>query len=217
MRHEFRIDLPLLGHRTYIQGGSIFNGMLEACDRTLGAGWLDGSTITSFKIQRESGTDGRFVIADEPLRGLDEHANMVVHGPRGHVYVYLVDEGRPAPREPYNESDYYEVVRVGSDLNGEFVLLPGRPRPDFMRGVVGANKLVHERTDRFGGPLKRIQFLYLKDLAAECLQRAGNGCRLHISNVLAQDHGQEVWTINWVRVEGPALSSSFRICYRAAK
>jgi hypothetical protein len=217
MRHELRIDLPLLGHRTYIQGGSIFNGMLEACDRTLGADWLDGVTIASFKIQRESGTDGRFVIADEPVHGLDEHANMAAQGPSGQLHVYLVDEGRRPPHEPYNESEYYDVIRVGADLSGEFALAPGRPRADFMRGVVGANKLLHERTGRFGGELKRIQFLYLKGLAAECLQRSANGCRLHISNVMVQDHGNEVWTINRVRVEGAAVSSSFRICYRAAR
>ena len=217
MRHELRIDLPLLGHRTYIQGGSIFNGMLDACDRALDAGWLDGVTIGSFKIQRESGTDGRFVIADQAVHGLDEHAQMVVQGPRGRLYVYLVDEGRTPPRVPYNESEYYEEVRVGSDLTGEFTLQPGRERADFMRGVVGANKFLHQKTDRFGSELKHIQFLYLKELAAECVQRSGDGCRLRISNVMAQDHGSEVWTINRVEVRGPSVSSSFRICYRAAK
>ena len=45
MRLEITSDLPKLGARPYIQGGSIFNGILEACDQALGPGWLQNIVV----------------------------------------------------------------------------------------------------------------------------------------------------------------------------
>ena len=40
MRVEVPSELPKLGQRPYVQGGTIFNGILEVCDQALGAGGL---------------------------------------------------------------------------------------------------------------------------------------------------------------------------------
>ncbi len=217
MRHEALSDLPKLGHRPYIQGGSIFNGILDLCDRALGVGWLDGASVTSFKLQRESFANGRFVVSDAAIEDVNANATFVAHSPALDVFVYYFDEGRATRHEPYDEESYYRVVQVSPELAGEFVFPGGRPRADFMRAVVGANKLLHQKAERFGAALTHIQFLYLKALDAVCLQRSVEECRVEFSNVTIQDHPSEVWTINRVGVRGATFSSDFRICYRADK
>jgi hypothetical protein len=211
------MDVPFLAQRPYIQGGSIFNAMLDAGDQTLGPGWFDDAVVTSFKLQREVATNGRFVIADHSFDDLDPHAVLVARTATGRVYIASVDEGRPPPRVPYDEEGYYEVVQVEPDLRGEFALRAPRERADFMRGVVGANKYLHQKTSRFGGALKQIQFLYLKDLAAACVLRTAEPLRLAIANLTVQEHEREVWTVNRVAVDGQSFASEFRLCYRAAK
>jgi hypothetical protein len=217
VRYEVPSDLPKLGTRPYIQGGSIFNEILAVCDRLLGPEWLRDAVITSFKLQRESLANGRFVVSDGAIEEVDANATLVARGPTRHVFVYYVDEGGETRREPYDEESYYRVVQIDPALRGEFILPRGRPRTDFMRGVVGANKLLHQKTDRFRAQLTHIQFLYLKSLDAVCLLNSAEECRLSISNASVQDHEAEVWTINRVAVHGESFRSEFRICYRAAK
>ena len=217
MRYEARSDLPKLGHRPYIQGGSIFNEILDVCDRFLGESWLDGVVVTSFKLQRESFANGRFVVADTAIEDVEANAAFVARSPTQRVFVHYFDEGRATRHEPYDEESYYRVVQLRPELGGEFVFPGGRPRADFMRAVVGANKLLHQKTEQFGAPLTHIQFLYLKGLDAVCLLRSAEECRVDISNVSVQDHPSEVWTINRVGVRGASFASEFRICYRADK
>ena len=217
MRHEALSDLPKLGHRPYIQGGSIFNEILEHCDRFLGAGWLDGVMVTSFKLQRESFANGRFIVSDTAIEDANANATFVARSPALRVFVYYFDEGRATRQEPYDEESYYRVVQVSPDLAGEFIFPGGRPRADFMRAVVGANKLLHQKAGRFAAALTHIQFLYLKALDAVCLLRSAEECRVDITNMSVQDHPSEVWTINRVAVRGASYSSDFRICYRGAK
>jgi hypothetical protein len=217
MRSEFASDLPKLGHRPYIQGGSIFNEALDVCDRCLGPSWLQGAVVRSFKLERESVANGKFVVADTALDDVDAYATFVAHRPTGRVFVSYVDEGRPTRQEPYDEESYYRIVRVGGELDGECIFPGGRPRTDFMRGIVGANKRLHEKATRFGAPLRRIQFLYLKGLDAICVLRSSEEYRVRIGNLTVQDRESEVWTINQVAVRGETFESAFRICYRAAR
>jgi hypothetical protein len=217
MRHEVATDLPKLGHREYIQGGSIFNGMLDFADQRYGPDWLEGAVISSFKLQRESFGNGRILLAEAAVPDIDPHAALVVRSAGREIHGYYFDDGRSARREPYDEDSYFRVLRLGPGVGGEFVLPAERRREDFIRGIVGANKRVHAQSDTFGGPLTHIQFLYLRDLDAMCLRRAGEGCRLTISNVTTQDRGTEVWTINRVEVHGESFRSEFRICYRGTR
>lgn len=217
MRHEFATDLPKLGHREYIQGGSIFNDILETADRMLGKGWLQGLVITSFKLQRESFGNGRLILADTAQEGIDANAAFLAKSPERTVYAYYLDDGRHSRREEYDEESYYRVVHVGGQIEGEFVFPADRPRGDFVRAVVGANKRVHQKAECIGAALDHIQFLYLKGLDAVCLQHASEECRVRISNVSTQDRESEVWTINRVAVSGQSFKSEFRICYRGTK
>jgi len=217
MRHEVQSDLPKLGHRDYIQGGSIFNDFLDISDQLFAPEWLDGAVITSFKLQRESFGNGRIIIADTGLEDVDANAAMIAKSPSRTVYAYYIDDGRPARREPYDEESFYQAVHVGTGVDGEFRFPRGRPRGDFVRAVVGANKRVHQKTDRFGAPLTHIQFLYLKGLDARCLRRSRDEYRVVIANVSVQDRGSEIWTINRVAVSSEGFSSEFRICYRGTK
>ena len=161
--------------------------------------------------------NGRFVISDTALGDIDPHAAFVARRPSGRLFVYYVDEGRETRREPYDEGSYYRVVHVGQTLGGEFVLPGAQPRTHFMRGVVGANKLLHERAQGSHGKLTQIQFLYLKELDSQCLLKSAEELHLDIANVSVQEHPAEVWTINRVAVRGTSFSSDFRICYRAAR
>jgi hypothetical protein len=215
MRAEFPSDLPKLGHRPYIQGGSIFNEILDVCDRCMGPGWLQDAVIKSFKLERESFGNGGFVVSDA-AEDVAANASFVARNPRGGVYVHYFDEGRPTRQEPYDEESYYCLTRIG-DLEGEFVFPGGRPRADFMRGIVGANKLLHQKTTRFNAPLTHIQFLYLKGLEAACILRSAEEYRIGIANMTVQERESEVWTINHVAVRAASFSSEFRICYRAAR
>jgi hypothetical protein len=131
--------------------------------------------------------------------------------------VCFVEEGRGATPEPYEESDYYQVVDIRPDLSGEFVLPANRPRGDFIRGVVGANKELHQKASHFTSPLKAIRFLYLKDVDGDCLPAVGPEYRVQINNLRVQDHEKDIWTINRVRVFADGFRSSFRICYSASK
>lgn len=216
MRFEIPSDLPKLGERPYIQGGTIFNGIIDAFDCFLGPAWLDGASISSFKLEREAVANGRIVVSDTAGERA-ANAVLVVRQPAGPLHGYFIDAGIEARRIPYDEASYYRVVDVGSDLAGNFRFPGGRPRGDFMRAVVGANKLLHQKTDRFGGELQHIQFLYLKDLDAVCLQRVAEDYEVSITNASVQDRGHEVWTINRVSVRGATFVSEFRICYRAQK
>jgi hypothetical protein len=215
--HEARIDLPTLGKRTYLHGTSIFNAMLVACDTHLGEGWLAGSKISSYKLIRESHRNGRFVVSDLPVEKLDASASLNAQSGTSRVFAYFVEEGRGATPEPYEESDYYQVVDIRPDLSGEFVLPANRPRGDFIRGVVGANKELHQKASHFTSPPKAIRFLYLKDVDGDCLPAVGPEYRVQINNLRVQDHEKEIWTINRVQVFADGFRSSFRICYSASK
>jgi hypothetical protein len=217
MRLEVPSELPKLGQRPYVQGGTIFNGILEVCDRALGDGWLVGTTIPSFKLEREAVANGRIVVADSADDNLDSNATFVARRPAGPLYGYFIDDGREARSIPYDESSYYRVLDVNPRLEGRFAFAGGRPRADFMRGIVGANKLVHQKTDRFGCELTQIQFLYLKGLDAVCLCRVNEDYEVAITNATVQDRGREVWSINRVHVRGGSFDSEFRICYRAQR
>lgn len=217
MRFEFASDLPKLGRRHYVQGGTIFNGIAEACDRSLGPSWLDGAVVTSFKLEREAVANGRIIITDVSDDGLSPNATFAARRPAGSLHGYFLDEGIEAAGIPYDEESYYRVVDVSPALAGTFDFPGGRPRGDFMRGIVGANKLLHQKTDRFGCELLQIQFLYLKGLDAVCLQRVHEDYEVSITNATVQDRGQEVWSINRVTVRGLSFTSEFRICYRAQR
>ena len=217
MRYETPSDLPKLGHRPYVQGGSIFNETLDVCDRSLGPGWLDGAVVTSFKLQRESFGNGRFVVSDAPVDKLEANATFIAECPVHPVFAYYIDEGRDCRCEPYDEESYYLVTQITATVEGEFLFPGGRPRADFIRAVIGANKLLHQKASCFGASLTRIQFLYLQGLEGTCLQRAAEEFRVRIVNLSAQDRGSEVWTINRVAVHGASFNSQFRICYRAVK
>ena len=217
MRYETLSDLPKLGHRPYIQGGSIFNETLDVCDRILGPGWLDGTVVTSFKLQRESFGNGRFVVSDAPVDQLEANATFIAASPGRSVFAYYIDAGRDCRWEPYDEESYYRVAHLEATVEGEFLFPGNRPRADFIRAVIGANKLLHQKTSRFGAPLTHIQFLYLKGLEGVCLRPTAVESRVRIVNLSAQDRGSEVWTINRVAVHGESFNSEFRICYRAAK
>lgn len=217
MRFETASRLPKLGDRPYIQGGSIFNEMLEVFDDELGPGWTEGAVVSSFKLEREGQANGRIIVADEPVEDVDPNAVLIGRRPAGKLYGYYLDEGREVERVPYEEASYYQVVDVGPDLRGEFVFAGGRERADFMRGIVGANKLLHQKTDRFGCELTRIQFLYLKGLDLICLSQGDEDARVKIGNMTVQERENEAWTINRVGVETPSFHSEFRICYRAQK
>ena len=217
MRHERASDLPKLGAREYVQGGTIFNGLLAVCDEIYGADWLRGARIPSFKLERESTANGRFVIDEAPIRDLTVNATFHARSREREIHAVYVDEGREFRREPYDEERFNQPLSVGTDLSGEFVLPAPRPRADFMKGVVGANKLVHQKADRFGGELKKIQFLYLKDLSGDCLLACDEELRLTICNLTVKETEREIWTINRVTVAGTRHSSELRLCYRAQR
>jgi hypothetical protein len=217
VRFEIASDLPKLGQRPYVQGGTIFNGIADACDRFLGPAWLDGLVVTSFKLEREAVANGRIVIADAADEGLEPNATFLGRRPAGPLHGYFMDDGVEAPRIPYDEGSYYRVLDATADLAGKFLFAGGRPRGDFMRGIVGANKLLHQKTDRFGCELLHIQFLYLKGLDAACLRNVREDYEVAIDNATVQDRGREVWTINRVAVRGESFNSEFRICYRAQR
>jgi len=209
--------LPRLGERPYLQGGSIFNRMLDVCDEHLGRDWMHGASVRSFKLEREAHSNGRIWIGDH--RPPVEDANAVLIGTwrGGPLHLAFRDEGDKADSIPYDEDSYYEVVEAGTDLSGEFLFPGGRERADFMRGLVGANKLLHQRTDLAGEPLSRIQFLYLKKLDLGCLCQGREDARVRIHNVAFKDRESEVWTINQVDVDAGPARGQFRICYRARK
>ena len=216
-QHESRIDLPTLGKRTYLHGTSIFNAMLDACDAHFGEGWLAGAKVSSYKLIRESHSNGRVVVSDLPVEKLDASASLNAQTPTSRIVAYFVEEGRSTTAEPYEESDYYQVVDIRPDLSGEFVLPANRPRDDFIRGVVGANKELHQKASHFSSPPKAIRFLYLKDVDGACLPAFGPEVRLQINNLRVQDHEKDIWTINRVQLLADGQRSSFRICYSASK
>jgi hypothetical protein len=215
MRHELDIDLPKLGKRTYLHGTSIFNSMLECGDRLLGAHWLTRTTITAYKLIRESYGNGRFVVADAAVDGLDAAATLVAEGPAGPFFGYFIPGEREAAREPYDEDSFYTAVRVGAQFDGEFVLGP-RPRADFIRGVVGANKRVHQQAGAFAVEPTTIRFLYLMGLDGALLPATCPEYRLSISNLKTQKRPDAIWTINRVSIEGDGRRGEFRLCYSAA-
>lgn len=216
MQRELVSDLPKLGPREYVQGGTIFNGILAAGDATFGSDWLTGAHISSFKLEREATANGRIIVADGAIAGLAPNATFEATRPAGPVYGYFIDEGAPFRREPYDEESFNRPLRLGLDLGGEFELPPG-PRADFIKGIVGANKLLHQKTERFAVPLSKIQFLYLKGLDAACLQERAESLRVAIANLTAKETATEVWTINRVKVASSAFQAEFRLCYRAQK
>lgn len=215
MRRELRWDLHKLGTREYLHGTSLFNAMLEACDTVWGPAWLTDASIPSYKLIRESLTNGKFVVSDEPVEDVSASAALAGRTGRSRIFVYFVEEGRDAGRAPYDEEQYYRAVRVGGDFSGEFVLPAHKSRADVIRGIVGANKLVHQKASRFAVEPKKIRFLYLKDLDAVCLGACEEEFRLQISNLMVQKHDPDLWTINRVRVTAPSSTSEFRICYSA--
>lgn len=217
MRVEVPSELPKLGQRPYVQGGTIFNGILEVCDQALGENWLEGTVIPSFKLEREAVANGRIVVSDVADDSLDPNATFVARRPTGPLHGYFIDDGREAPRIPYDESSYYRVLDINPKLEGRFAFAGGRARADFMCGIVGANKLLHQKTDRFGCELAHIQFLYLRGLDAICLRRVNEDYEVTITNATVQDRGDEVWSINRVNVRGGSFGSEFRICYRAQR
>lgn len=217
MRVEVPGDLPKLGQRPYVQGGTIFNGILDVCDEALGDGWMQGVTIPSFKLEREAVANGRIIVSDAAEEGLDANATFLARRPAGGLYGYFIDEGREASRIPYDEGSYYDALDVTPRLQGRFRFAGGRPRADFMRGIVGANKLLHQKTDLFACELTAIQFLYLRGLDAVCLRQVAEEYDVAITNATIQDRGHEVWTINRVGVRAATFESEFRICYRAQR
>jgi hypothetical protein len=212
---DFRIDLPRLAQRSYLHGTSMFNAMLSICDQQLGAGWLETAELPSFKLIKESTGNGRFVISDEPQADVGASATLVARAAGAHVYVNFVEEGRDAKREPYNEEAYYHVVHCGDRFDGEFVLPLAGGRDDFIRGLIGANKLLHQRNTHLGGGSKKIQFLYLKSIDGRCLSHTNEACRLTIENLTVQRLPSEVRTISCVTMSAGDFSSAFRICFRA--
>lgn len=216
MQREILSDLPKLGSREYVQGGTIFNGILAAADEAFGAAWLAGVRIGSFKLEREAVANGRIIVADAAVAGLEPNATFEASGPNGAVFGYFIDEALTFRREPYDEESFNRPIRLGTDLSGEFGL-PAGSRADFIKGVVGANKLLHQKTDRFAAPLTKVQFLYLKSLDALCLQARDEDWRLEISPLTAKETATEAWTIQRVRVVAPSFQSEFRLCYRAQK
>jgi len=217
MRVEVPSELPKLGQRPYVQGGTIFNGILEVCDQALGAGWLEGTTIPSFKLEREGVANGRIIVSDVSDDTIEPNATFVARRAAGPLYGYFLDEGRDVRSIPYDEGSYYRVLDISTKLEGRFAFAGGRPRADFMRGIVGANKLLHQKTDRFGCELQHIQFLYLKGLDAVCLCKVSEDYEVTIANATVQERGSEVWSINRVGVRGATFESEFRICYRAQR
>lgn len=217
MIRETASGLPKLGERPYIQGGTIFNGILHACDAAFGPAWLEGARIVSFKLEREAVANGRIVVGDEALAGFDFNATFLAESGGRRIRGGFVDEGTAFDRVPYDEESFNRPVDVGSDLSGTFTLPGDRPREDFIKGVVGANKLLHQRATGFGAPLTKVQFLYLKDLTGVCLAPSTQDTILRIANLSVKEAGDEVWTINRVVVERADASAEFRLCYRARK
>lgn len=216
MRQQLSMDLPRLGPRHYVQGGTVFNAMLEACDRSFGREWLTPKTVLALKLEREATTNGYFVVADEPITDLDPNTTFSAKGPRN-LFGCFVEEGRETPREPYDEEQYNRPLAIRGDLSGEFALPGPRPRVDFIKGIVGANKLLHQKSERFGGPLQKIQFLYCRGIEGICLLANDAELHLNIANLFVEERGPEVWTINRVSVTGPSFRTDFRLCYRALK
>jgi hypothetical protein len=217
MIRESASDLPKLGERAYVQGGTIFNGIVAACDAAFGADWLAGARISSFKLEREAVANGRILVADEPIAGVDLNATFLAESAGRQIRGGFVDEGADFRREPYDEESFNRPLDIGTGLRGTFALPGGRPREDFIKGVVGANKLLHQQSTQFGAPLTRVQFLYLKGLAGACLVPTDADTTLRISNLSVKETTDEVWTINRVDVEREAFRSEFRICYRSRK
>lgn len=217
MRAEIESDLPKLGAREYIQGGTIFNGALGALDREFGPGWLEGAQISSFKLERESTGNGRFLVTDEALENISPNAIFIAKRPDKTVTIAYTDEGRPFRREPYDEESFNRPVRIGDDLTGQFLLPASPDRNDFIKGVVGANKLLHQQCAGFGGPLQKVQFLYLKDLDPAPLLSVGLEASLEIRNLTKKVTDEEVWTINQVSVSLSGRETRFRLCYRAQR
>ena len=215
MIRETASDLPKLGERPYIQGGTIFNGVLAACDAAFGPGWLAAARIASFKLEREAVANGRIIVADEAITGVELHASFLAESGERRIRGGFVDEGGAFRREAYDEESFHRPLEMGADLEGTFALPGGRSREDFIKGVVGANKRLHQQTTRFSGPLAKVQFLYLKGLAGACLAAGDGDTHLRISNLSVKEAGAEVWTINQVAVERGDFRSDFRICYRA--
>jgi len=217
MIREFPSNLPKLGPREYVQGGTIFNGILDACDEVFGTDWLADARISSFKLEREAVANGRIVVADEAVSGVDPNATFVATAMGQQLRGYFIDEGLPFAREPYDEDSFNRPIEIGRNLCGTFLLPAGRPRADFMKGIVGANKKLHQQTDLFGSELTRIQFLYLRGLDAICLRQRSEDLHIAFVNLSIKEEDEQAWSINQVDVAGTSFRSSFRICYRAAK
>jgi hypothetical protein len=215
MRREVRLEIHKLGAREYLQGGTLFNAMLEACDSVWGPAWLTDASITSYKLIRESLASGRFVVSDEPLENLNANAALVGRTGQSRIFVYFVDEGLTTGRIPYDEEQYYRPLRVGDDFSGEFVLPAHKSRADVIRGIVGANKLTHQKASCFGAKPKNVRFLYLKDLDAVCLRAYDEEFQVRITNLTVQKHGPDLRTINRVCITASSFTSEFRICYSA--
>jgi len=217
MIHEIASDLPKLGTRAYVQGGTIFNGIVAACDTVFGPDWLAGARISSFKLEREAVANGRIVVADEPIVGGAPNATFAATAGDLQIRGCFFDEGVAARREDYDEESFNRPLDVGTDMRGTFTLPGGRPRADFIKGVVGANKLLHQKTTLFATTLTQIQFLYLKGLAGACVLAAQGDLHLAIVNLSIKETAGEVWTINRIDVTRDDVHTEFRLCYRALK
>lgn len=214
MIREFVSDLPKLGSRPYIQGGTIFNSILDACDAELGPGWLADSKIDSFKLEREAVANGRIIVSDEPIT-VEANATFLAQGNGRAIRGVFIDEGRPWRTEPYDEDSFYRVREIGAALSGRFVLPAGRSRADFIKGIVGANKRLHQEARHFSAPLSKIQFLYLKGLEGACLTYVDAELDVEISNLTSKEVDGEAWSINQIVIGGDGIHSRFRLCYRA--
>ena len=217
MRVEVSSELPKLGQRPYVQGGTIFNGILDVCESALGKSWLEGATIASFKLEREAIANGRIIVSDVADEGLDPNATFIARRQAAAIHGYFIDDGLETQRVPYDEESYYRTIEFTPRLQGRFHFAGGRQRADFMRGIVGANKFLHQKSDLFGCPLTAIQFLYLRGLDSLCLLRIAEEYEVSIANATVQDRGSEVWSINRVGVRGASFESEFRICYRSQR
>lgn len=215
MIREFASDLPKLGSRPYIQGGTIFNGILDACDAEFGPGWLAESKIDSFKLEREAGANGRIIVSDEPI-AVEANATFLAQANGRAIRGAFIDDGRPWRIEPYDEDSFYRVREIGAALSGRFVLPAGRPRADFIKGIVGANKRLHQEARTFSAPLSKIQFLYLKGLEGTCLGCVDAELDVEITNLTCKEADGEAWSINQIAIAGGDFHSRFRMCYRAA-
>jgi hypothetical protein len=126
----FDLTLPFLGHRSYIQGGTLFEGLI---------GFYPDATEIGFKIGQMITTD-RVRVEESERHGSERPAANLFLKDRGgapvRLVVYPLPRSQAPRREPYDESVIVSASRFGSN-KATVASLPG---VSTVKAMVALNK-----------------------------------------------------------------------------